>query len=755
MVPASTYTRHAAKGIRSSGSLIGAERLPRRARRRSGAVRPAALAAAFFVLSFPPLSAQNLSVRVDSGAVDMGPCSPGVILTSDNRSEFPGFSAYVGWVSGAELPVLMDAVWMLPESGPARVEGIREIIHSIGGHIGWHVVPEYPLFAPGNFVRSLTLPCPAAGYFPVLLLLSRPMSHFDGTDCIGLVTSSDWSGCPALGTITIGFLFGTLRWDVILIGSEGSAAVTLVPVDPAAFPVPAPPQFLSGPAPLSRLPGRTAVFSASVEGLPDPGLRWQVSTDDGATYTDLPAEPPFSGVFTPELTLTAVTRAMDGWLFRLRASNPEGTAESLAARLTLEEPPDLAEWLALRGVPEDRRGPRDAFGVLGLTNLAAYGMGVPHGGLDPRWLPRVEAEADAGDTVTFVFRLNTDARDVVALLQESGDLRRWRTARPLQRNVSPVDYGTEVREVRFAKSGARPQLYRLAFLVPGESAGDGFFLVPAGTFSMGDPFDEPEEWMASARPVHTVELDEYLIGKTPVTFAQWQTVRAWALDNGYGFDYPGLRGWSAAANTQWPAAPENDDHPVVMISWFDAVKWANARSEQGALHPVYFTDAAFTEVFRDGHPEDGLFLDPSADGYRLPTEAEWERAARGGLTAKRWPWEAPDIDPARANYRDNGAASGTTPVATFPPNNFGLYDMAGNVWEWCGDWVDDDWYARPHVEPNPAGPESGAGRALRGGSWHYGPAFSRTAARAHADPSAASADWGFRLARSLHNELTP
>ena len=171
--------------------------------------------------------------------------------------------------------------------------------------------------------------------------------------------------------------------------------------------------------------------------------------------------------------------------------------------------------------------------------------------------------------------------------------------------------------------------------------------------------------------------------------------------------------------------------PVYDVDWYDCVKWCNARSQQAGLKPVYYTDAGFTTVYQTGEPGT-VYMDMAVDGYRLPTEAEWEKAARGGLSGQRFPWGntinetlatyygatgsySYDLGPNGYNALDTaGTTNGsTTPVGTFSANGYGLYDMAGNVYEWC--W---DWYGTPYAGgSNPTGPGTGSSRVVRGGDW--------------------------------------
>jgi formylglycine-generating enzyme required for sulfatase activity len=234
-----------------------------------------------------------------------------------------------------------------------------------------------------------------------------------------------------------------------------------------------------------------------------------------------------------------------------------------------------------------------------------------------------------------------------------------------------------------------------------------------------------------------------------VSYGQWTNVYAYATSHGYSFVHAGA-GKNSAAN-----------QPVQTVDWFDCVKWSNARSQQAGLPPVYYTDAGLTQVFTNGDSGTTVYQNLAAKGYRLPTEAEWEKAARGGLSGQRFPW-GNNIDENLANYYGatasytydlgpngynavgsvGGTSPGTSPVGSFAPNGYGLYDMAGNVFEWCGDW-----YGTPYGQPsstNPTGPTTGSYRVLRGGSWNYNTPVACCAYRYYYDPSSAYDYVGFR-----------
>jgi formylglycine-generating enzyme len=253
--------------------------------------------------------------------------------------------------------------------------------------------------------------------------------------------------------------------------------------------------------------------------------------------------------------------------------------------------------------------------------------------------------------------------------------------------------------------------------------------IPAGEFIMGsDDGDEDE------KPVHSVLLDEFSIAIVPVT--QRQYVR-FVRETGHrapaiyelplivsntGRDrervFRRLSGPYVWADSTPP--PERLDHPVTLVRWEDAIAYCRWMSES------------------------------TGRNVRLPTEAEWEKAARGGLDRCRYPW-GNELDPLRANFLTDPTqkmARGTTPARAFPPNDYGMYDVAGNVWEWVADWYSADAYKNRNSK-NPTGPAEGRLRIIRGGGWPVSDTRMLTCAHRHEVPADTySYSIGFRIACS-------
>ena len=224
-----------------------------------------------------------------------------------------------------------------------------------------------------------------------------------------------------------------------------------------------------------------------------------------------------------------------------------------------------------------------------------------------------------------------------------------------------------------------------------------------------------------------ITVSSFYIGKYEVTWAGWQTVRDWAATNGYDI---GSIGAGSATN-----------HPVRTVSWYDCVKWCNARSQKEGRTPVYYTDAGFSLIYKTGEVLNP-FVNAATAGYRLPTDAEWEFAARGGTQSLGYEYSGGNNLYAVGWYGGNssGAAvdldngQGTWPVGTKAANELGLYDMSGNVLEWCFDWY-------PGYE--------GSYRVTRGGSLFRNAVSCRSAFRSRNTPGVRYSDFGFRAARTL------
>jgi formylglycine-generating enzyme len=218
--------------------------------------------------------------------------------------------------------------------------------------------------------------------------------------------------------------------------------------------------------------------------------------------------------------------------------------------------------------------------------------------------------------------------------------------------------------------------------------------IPAGWFLMGSDVGQDNE-----RPVHRVWVDTFELGACQVTNAEYAAF---------------LRAGESATPPMW--FDENFSHPeqpVVAVSWFEAntyCEWLSARFGRG---------------------------------YRLPTEAEWERAARGGVEGKLFPWG--DMPPEEVRDYRQRWKSGPEPVGRYAANPFGLYNMGDNVHEWCSDWFAAGYYA-VSAERNPRGPAHGERRASRGGSWRHHIKVTRCAARSSIPPQMQYADYGFRIA---------
>lgn len=254
--------------------------------------------------------------------------------------------------------------------------------------------------------------------------------------------------------------------------------------------------------------------------------------------------------------------------------------------------------------------------------------------------------------------------------------------------------------------------------------------VPGGTFMMGSNLVDDN----AASPSHSVTLGSFSIDKYEITYENWTDVRSWAMTHGYTDLPTGRNGFMGTTN-----------HPVTMVDWYDIVKWCNARSEKDGLIPVYHTDDSLAIVYRAGKIDlDTAEVKWTANGYRLPTEAEWEYATRGGSGSKDYAYSGSNILDSVAWYSTN-SGNNTHPVAAKGANELGLYDMSGNVWEWCWDRFGR---YKALAQTNPKGSSFGTSRVLRGGSFSYFGYFCRVAYR-YNFPDFPYYNLGFRCVRHL------
>jgi formylglycine-generating enzyme required for sulfatase activity len=250
---------------------------------------------------------------------------------------------------------------------------------------------------------------------------------------------------------------------------------------------------------------------------------------------------------------------------------------------------------------------------------------------------------------------------------------------------------------------------------PGRASAASLAVIPAGTFTMGSPVSENHRYRDEVQ--HRVSVKSFLLEAHEVTQKSYREIM-------------GIN----------PSSFQGDNLPVEQVSWFDAVNYCNKRSIAEGLDPVYVING------------ENVNWNRSANGYRLPTEAEWEYACRAGSSA---PFSTGNnITTNQANY--NGTVGfpsygpqgsfreRTVTVGSFLPNSWGLYDMHGNVYEWCWDWL----AAYPDTASDYAGPASGTEKVARGGSWYHNVPNMRAAYRDASAPASKQPYLGFRVARN-------
>ncbi len=249
--------------------------------------------------------------------------------------------------------------------------------------------------------------------------------------------------------------------------------------------------------------------------------------------------------------------------------------------------------------------------------------------------------------------------------------------------------------------------------------------VPGGKFEMGDTAGVGR---SDERPIQKVELSSFLICRTPVTQKLWNLVMNENPSNYQGFELP-----------------------VERISWYDAIEFCNKLSIMADFTPYYIIDEEKTDA-DNLNKNDGkkwlIHCNRDADGYRLLTEAEWEFAARGGNNSNFYNYAGAEQVNSVAWIKDNSAFK-THPVGQKKPNEIGLYDMSGNIWEWCWDWYDN--YIEAELI-NPCGPKQGLYKIIRGGSWADNKNYQRVASRGKENPSGKYSSIGLRIARNIVNK---
>lgn len=235
-------------------------------------------------------------------------------------------------------------------------------------------------------------------------------------------------------------------------------------------------------------------------------------------------------------------------------------------------------------------------------------------------------------------------------------------------------------------------------------------LVEGGTFKMGDTFGDGN---FNEKPAHDVTLTSFLISKYEVTQKQWTETIGTNSSKFWG-----------------------DYLPVESVSWTDAIQFCNSRSELEGLKPCYTISG------------NQVTCDFNANGYRLPTEAEWEYAARGGKNSGNYKYSG-SIDSKEVAWFYNNSNNITHPVGTKKANEIGIYDMSGNVWEFCWDFYSDTYYSLSPLK-DPLGPSQGESRSLRGGSWTDDMVFNKVYYRSYYSQRQRGTNVGFRTVRKIN-----
>ena len=268
---------------------------------------------------------------------------------------------------------------------------------------------------------------------------------------------------------------------------------------------------------------------------------------------------------------------------------------------------------------------------------------------------------------------------------------------------------------------------------------EGFVLIPAGTFQMGSTAGDSDE-----KPVHEVTITkDFYMGKYEVTQAEYEKYCSYTGSNSPSSSYG-----------------DGDNYPAYFVSWDDALVYCNKRSIAEGLTPCYSisgnTDPSKwgTVPISNNRTWNAVVCDWNANGYRLPTEAEWEYAARAGdNTVSSLTYAGTNSSSKLGEYAwyDDNSSSKTHEVGTKKANAFGLYDMSGNVWEWCWNWFASSYNTGTEGGSDPTGASLGDFRVFRGGSWFNGSGLCAVSSRSRSNPYHRSSNLGFRVVRASSN----
>jgi formylglycine-generating enzyme required for sulfatase activity len=380
----------------------------------------------------------------------------------------------------------------------------------------------------------------------------------------------------------------------------------------------------------------------------------------------------------------------------------------------------------------------------------------------PTLLVKARQRIKSRDEAAALNRRLKEKRDASEARQRQADaawsyIRLATNAEPFEQFLKDYPYSRQAADARRLRDQYKPKPAQPVKKNPpttGKTATVASFLVkiPGGTFAMGDQFGEGG---ADELLVHNVTVSDFYLSKYEVSLEEFD-----AFCSATGREKPSDSGWGRGKR------------PAINVDWYDALEYCNWLSAQHGLKTVYAIDKTTKDPNNNNADDTKKWTvqpDWNANGYRLPTEAEWEYAARAVRTASgsaqgggkvRFGNGRDIIDPSEINfdataaYKKPYSVAGeyrrqTVPVDELSSNAFGLKNMTGNVWEWCWDWYAGDIYQNTDGARDPKGAASGAGRVLRGGSWYFNPDLCRASGRGRRGPNLQAHFTGFRVARHL------